>query len=170
MGCKGSSRLAHLGSWLAAYHVCTSFWFALSDLSAAQAAGKASAPSTAEQRAAAELHGRLAALQRQRCQLHRELQELLADLCGGAAAPAPVASGAMDAFCSPRRRLAPLAPALLAARVAALGRLQDALLAACQALAMDFDAAQQHPPGVPPRREQKYMHPLHPRLVPCTLK
>lgn len=138
-------------------------------MSAAQAAGKASAPSTAEQRAAAELHGRLAALQRQRCQLRRELQELLADLCGGAAAPAPVesaraGSGALDAFCSPRRRLAPLAPSLLAARVAALGRLQDELLAACQALAADFDAAQQ-PPGAPPGSQQNAGFPAPTLLV-----
>ena len=124
-----------------------------SALTVTQAVGKESVPSTAKQRAMAELHGRLAALQRQRCQLHRELQELLHDLCGGAAALAPAAgvgavSGAMDAFCSPRRRLAPLAPALLAARVAALGRLQDELLVACQTLAVDFDAAQQ-PLGAP---------------------
>lgn len=91
------------------------------------------------------MHAHLASLQRQRCQLHRELQELCHELpAASPAAPEPLAGAAVgiaaDVFRSPRRRLAP-PPPRLAARVAALDSLQSELMVACDAFATEMDAA-----------------------------
>lgn len=110
-----------------------------------QSAAKEGQSCAHEHQGVREMHVHLASLQRQRCQLHRELQELCHELPAASSVAPELPAGAAveiaaDVFRSPRRRLAP-PPPRLAARVAALESLQSELMAACDAFAIEMDAA-----------------------------